>query len=207
MKKVKDYLIELSLIVVGVLIAISVDDYREKSKTDEMLQSYIDVMKNDLRENLRLLEDEIYYDSIALDRLALMVDKLGRQDYSGIDSLARYLTEHSSFTVNDTGFRMIMQSGNSHKMETDKLARLNNLFGASMTDLNFFQSADLNNMRLAMTFFMKHHMRIQELLTQGRTDLATELTNLAFSRMITMRAEREEKKKFRTKVMEIVEGY
>ena len=34
-----------------------------------------------------------------------------------------------------------------------------------------------------------------------------ELTNLAYGRIITMRGEREEKKKFRTKVMEIVEGY
>ncbi len=204
MKKVKDYLVELSLIVLGVLIAISVDDYRERSKTDAMIQSYLKVMKRDLQENLKILDEEIFYDSVAIDRLILLRDKLMSANYTGIDTLTVYFFEHSSFNVNDTGFRMIVQSGNSHSIEPNKLAQLNDLFGAQMTNLSFFQSADASAQQLAGAFMVKHHTRVEALLKQQGAGFVTELLNLTVGRLITMTGEWQEKKKFREKALAIM---
>lgn len=204
MKKVKDYLIELSLIVLGVFIAISVDDFREKSKTDTMLQSYMKVLKNDLGENLKLIDEEIYYDSIALQRIGLILEKLNAKSYDGMDSLVMFLGEHSQFTLNDTGFRLITQSGESHVIETTHLAQLTDMFGATMTDLNFYQNADYSSYDRAVNFFMKHFPYISERIRKPGSELPHELMHIATSRQITMTAEREQKKKLRKKMIEVL---
>jgi hypothetical protein len=206
MKKLKEYLIELSLIVLGVFIAISVDDYREKSKTDAMLRSYLQVLKNDLGENIKLLDEEIFYDSIALNRIGLILGKLEGKRYEGIDTLVMSLTEHSSFTLIDTGFSMITQSGNSHTMETARLAQLTDLFGAAMTDLNFYQNADADSHDRAITFFIKHHPHIGERVRLPKSEVSEALMHVAMGRLITMTAERDQKKKLRKKIVEVMEA-
>jgi hypothetical protein len=204
MKKVKDYLVELSLIVLGVFIAISVDDFRERSKAEAMLRSYMKVLKNDLAENKKLIDEEIYYDSIALQRIALILEKLKTSNYDGMDSLVMFLGEHSQFTLNDTGFKLITQSGESHSMETARLAQLTDMFGATMTDLNFYQNADYSNYDRAVNFFMKHFPFISERMRKPGSELPHELMHIATSRQTTMTAEREQKKKLRKKMIDVI---
>ena len=204
MKKVKEYFIELSLIVLGVFIAISVDDYREKSKIRSMVSSYLSVLKKDLNENLKLLNEEIYYDSIALNRLGTMRNRVNAQNYEGLDSLAFHLGEHSSFAINDTGFRMIVESGNSHTLETEKLAQLTNLFGATMTDLKFYQDADYDNVKRGIDFFQKHYPHISDRIRQANSSISTELTHAVMSRLISMELEFQQKKKVKKKILDVL---
>jgi hypothetical protein len=206
MKKIKEYLIELSLIVFGVFIAISVDDYREKSKTDAMLRSYLNVLKNDLSENMKLLDEEIFYDSIALNRFGLIRDKVWGKSYDGLDTLMLHLAEHSQFTLNDTGFRLIVQSGNSHTIESVRLAQLTDLFGATMTDLNFYQNADWDTYGRSMAFFVKHHPHVGERIRLPQSEISRELINVVMGRLATLGAEREQKKKLRRKIIDVLKA-
>ncbi|HYG01662.1 MAG TPA: DUF6090 family protein [Chryseosolibacter sp.] len=204
MKKLKDYFVELSLIVLGVLIAISVDDYRERSKTRAMVHSYLLVLKKDLIENLKLLDEEIFYDSIVLNRLGILRDKMNAQNYDGLDSLTLYLTEHSSFSINDTGFRMIVESGNSHALKTENLAQLTNLFGATMTDLKFYQDIDYDNLNRGRSFFEKYYPNVSEHFRQANSSISTELLHAVMCRLISMELEREQKKKVKQKILQVL---
>lgn len=204
MKRFKDYFVELSLIVLGVLIAISVDDYRERSKTRKMLQSYFSVMKNDLSANLQLIDEEIFYDSITLDRLTFLQEKVHKKDYSNLDTLTVQLFYNSAFTINDTGFRMIVQSGESHFIETEKLALLNNLFGATMTDLSFFEIHDRHLAESIHAFMSKYHTRVGPLLSQKDMEFSIEFLNLLQARIFTMVAELQQKKKMKMKMVEVI---
>ena len=99
---------------------------------------------------------------------------------------------------------MIIQSGGSHHIETEKLSKLNDFYGASMTDLNFYQAHDAQMLYQLTSFLGEYQGNFEEMLTKNDPHILRKLYNLAFARSLSMQYEYNEKKKVRQKALDIL---
>lgn len=61
--KVKEYLKELSLTILGVLIALLIDNYREDVRDEKIVTSYLDIVAEDLNFDIQNLSKQLKQDS------------------------------------------------------------------------------------------------------------------------------------------------
>ena len=200
MKSTKTHLIDFSVIVFGVLLALRINGCSENMMTEATLTGHLILLNEDISADRERLEKEISDDSITLNRLALIRDKIAGKNYKGIDPLMRHLTARSSFTLNDTGFRMIMQSGNSKLVDTFILSQLTALFGVALTELRSSRDADLENCRLATAFLTEHDWHLSKEIQKSKSRVRHELQQIVTGRLTTLNTHLQQKLNLRQKM-------
>lgn len=61
--KTKEYLKELSLVFLGVLIALLIDNYREDRRDEQTIRSYLPIVAEDLRFDILNLDEQLMFDT------------------------------------------------------------------------------------------------------------------------------------------------
>ena len=74
--KTKEYLKELSLVFLGVLIALLIDNYREDRRDEQTIRSYLAIVSEDLNFDIINLTDQLRTDSTHAKDLKLLRDVL-----------------------------------------------------------------------------------------------------------------------------------
>lgn len=74
--KTRDYLKELSLTILGVLIALLIDNYREDIRDDRIVRSYLDIVAEDLHFDIHSLGTQLQMDSSYAKKLKALSDIL-----------------------------------------------------------------------------------------------------------------------------------
>lgn len=142
--KLKEYLKELSLTILGVLIALLIDNYRENVRDDKIARSYLDVVAEDLNYDIANLSQQLSADSAYTRDLKVLSDvlttnaDLPRLDYSLAswtkqnetpyrklsewDSLDYYVLQlyaNNEYSTRKIGFSTIVNSGFGHRIDQE----------------------------------------------------------------------------------------
>ncbi|HPM31767.1 MAG TPA: hypothetical protein PLJ60_15645 [Chryseolinea sp.] len=72
--KLKEYLKELSLMILGVLIASLIDNYREDVRDVKIINSYLDIVAEDLNFDIIRLSDQLKEDSAYARKIKILSD-------------------------------------------------------------------------------------------------------------------------------------
>ena len=165
--KIKNYLKELSLAILGVLIALLIDNIREERKDEKLMNAYLNVVVDDLNYDISDLENQLKIDSAWARDMKLLKDILTInrdftfQQYSlsawtksnnepyrklstwdSLDYLALNLYGNTEYKTRKIGFSMIINSGLSHELENDILQKITLYYTTDSDELDFKTEID-----------------------------------------------------------------
>ncbi len=165
--KTKDYLKELSLTILGVLIALLIDNYRENVRDDKIISAYIDIIKEDLNIDIRSLTQQLKDDSTYAGRLGFLSDEFDAnpdlpkmkfalsswtkrnprpyRKLSTWDSLDYYtiqLYQNNQYSIRKIGFSTLVNSNLSHRVDPDLLKRITVYYTTDSDNLDFVTEVD-----------------------------------------------------------------
>jgi len=146
---------EILLVVIGILIAVGIGEWRSDVKKGKELQGYYQALKFDLNQDkLRLLNLDSLFINAKVDLLK-EIDKMQlsnyNQDslYSNVPAWMVYIVE---FAPNNSTFTEIISSGKFQLFENKALkSQILNLYGNLYPDLNYRQSANNEFIRAIRT--------------------------------------------------------
>ena len=120
---------EIALVVIGILIALSINNWNERKKNQEKLMNIFIEIQNDLSKDiLRLDEILIWYKKT--DSLIYLVlnDSLTMEDYKDNPNISQITYFYESFDIHANGFNNLMNNLNyiesTHQPIVDKLKNL-----------------------------------------------------------------------------------
>jgi|GEM_PF-2733395 len=132
--KVKKYLTyafgELFLIVVGILIALQINNYKERQKNVKLGEEIISELKSDLLNDLSKLDDFISRQQVTYSS-QLLISKWLDNDENFIDSLSKHLAKAYvgiDYNINYSGYETLKKFG-LKKIKDDSLSKsISNLY-------------------------------------------------------------------------------
>lgn len=215
--KTKEYLKELSLMILGVLIALLIDNYREDKRDDRIMKSYLDIVREDLNFDIvnlgiQLKEDSVYSQNLKvlsdvlttnadLPRLKFGLSSWTRQDevpyrkLSTWDSLDYYtlgLYSNTDYKTRKIGFSTIVNSNLSHRIEQDLLKKITIYYTTDSEELDFFVAIDDKCQWNAIPWLNQYQGSFKEVIASKDFNV-TLLRNEASGRYSTMLREMQVK--------------
>lgn len=165
--KIKEYLKELSLMILGVFIALAIDNYREDARDDRIVKSYLEIVKEDLNFDIDNLTDQLKHDSIYVKKLGLLSDVLATNadlpklkfglsvwtkqnsaayrklsDWDSLDYYTIQLYGNTQYTTRKIGFSTIINSNLSHQINLDLLKKITVYYTTDSDKLAFVTEID-----------------------------------------------------------------
>jgi len=121
---------EIILVVIGILIALSVNNWNEKRKNNLLKQAYIKNLKIDLNTDLETLDvlDELNneYEKVGFYFLSYLENNLREVDTLALTSAFAYTAYVPNFTMTSTTYNDLIQSNNINLFKDVELKRLLN---------------------------------------------------------------------------------
>ncbi len=162
---------EILLVVIGILIAISINDWRERIKERELLSTYLKDYRNDLLtdsimviKNLELLnKKKTYFDMVLSDSLS--EDKLLKNPM-----VFNLITTFNPIQLQSKGYNEISNYANKTEMEKDTLIQniiSNHNYFKKLIDVTMNNIA--NDISDNMQFYKTNKPWIGDLMTQKLT--------------------------------------
>lgn len=179
--KIKEYLKELSLTILGVLIALLIDNYREDIRDDKIVKSYLGIVAEDLNYDIVNLNDQLKKDSAYAINLGVLSDVLTTnpdlpklkfslaswtqqhqapyRKLSTWDSLDYYILQlysNNEYRTRKIGFSAIVNSNMGHRIEQDLLKKITIYYTTDSDNLDFSEEIDEKCMWNAIPY-LNHH--------------------------------------------------
>lgn len=187
----KDYLKELSLVILGVLIALLIDNFREDRRDDQIIKSYLDIVLEDLTFDIENLTAQLKRDSVYSVNLKVLSDVLTtnadlpnleyglswwtRHEYDKVthrklstwDSLDYYTLElyaNTDYKVRKIGFSTIVNSNLSHRISQDLLKQITIYYTTESDYLDFVAAIDSKCLWNAIPYLNQYQGRFKEVI-------------------------------------------
>lgn len=207
--KTKEYLKELSLVFLGVLIALLIDNYREDRRDEQTIRSYLAIVSEDLNFDIINLTDQLRTDSTHAKDLKLLRDVLTTNadlpklnydlsswsttqmvpyrklsEWDSLDYYVLQLYNNTEYTTRKIGFSTIVNSNLSHRIPLDLLKKVTVYYTTDSDYLDFRQDIDDKCHWNAIPYLNQHQGNFKNLiLTPGFN--STLLRNEATGRYTT----------------------
>ncbi len=143
---------EILLVVIGILIALQINNWNEDRKIEKKIKSFfteiqIDLEKDILRAN-EILDSFIYFDSI---ETRILSDKITYDDVKIRNSTTRLIYYYNDFVTNTNGYEGLMRNVDDlPELYTPIINDLNKIYIINKTTLNVcnkrFQNTVYNNL-------------------------------------------------------------
>lgn len=165
--KIKEYIKELSLVILGVLIALLIENYRESVRDQKIIQAYLSIITEDLNFDITNLTEQLTYDSSYARELGLLSSvlttnpELPNLKYSLAswrkqpltnarklnvwDSLDYYtlnLYNNTQYKTRKIGFSTIVNSNLSHEINQDLLKKITIYYSTDSDELDYRTEVD-----------------------------------------------------------------
>ena len=165
--KIKDYVKELSLVILGVLIALLIDNYREDVRDEKVIKSYLDIVAEDLNFDILNIRNQLKIDSAYSKKLKTLSEALRsnselkdlkyglsvwrehnpapHRKLNTWDSLDYYTLElynNTAYKTRKIGFSTIVNSNLSHRIEQDLLKKITIYYTTDSEQLDFVVAID-----------------------------------------------------------------
>jgi hypothetical protein len=227
--KAKEYLKELSLMILGVLIALLIDNYREDVRDEKIIQSYLDIVVEDLNLDIANLGEQVKRDSVYASRLKLLSDVLStnrdlprlkyslaawttpdrtpHRDLKAWDSLDYYtlnLYSNNEYSTRKIGFSTIVNSSLSHRIGGELLKDITVYYTTDSDNLDFLVDIDDKCHWLGIAFLNQYQGSFKEAILSGSFN-ATHLRNEASGRYNTTRTEMRAKQSMIAKAKQLLQ--
>ncbi|MFD1061839.1 DUF6090 family protein [Winogradskyella litorisediminis] len=132
---------EIILVVIGILIAVSINDYQKEKSDREELNRILSLVKKDMLNDIKLLK-EVLYDFKYNEKLMskMLDDSINNSEYLYKCYACRYiLSEYSTMSINTKG-RNLLKTYNRVPIDKRPLVDSINLFYD-----NYIDHIDMNN--------------------------------------------------------------
>ena len=129
MKKAKKYLIEFTLVIVGILIAFSIENWAQQRNDRAALQSYLRQIQLDLNNDATALQEIVVLDSLNILKLKILYQRVNEGKFGGIDSLASLLVSYRAYSTSTIGYSMLVNSPQSSLLSTELYAHITEFYG------------------------------------------------------------------------------
>lgn len=228
MKKI-EYLKELSLVILGVLIALLIENYREDLRDQRIVNSYLDIVVEDLNFDILNLKNQIKVDSTYAGKLKILSDVLTtnadlpnlnyslaswtKQDatpyrklsnWDSLDYYTLYLYSNTEYKTRKIGFSTIVNSNLSHRIEQDLLKDITIYYTTESENLDFWSDVDDKCHWNAIPWLNKHQGDFRSVVLTSDFE-TTLLRNEASGRFNTMLREMHVKKLLAEKARQLLE--
>lgn len=217
--KIKQYLIELSLAILGVLIALLIDNVREDWRDRKLVKSYLEVVAEDLKFDISNIENQLKIDSgwvkgmqvlrdvfatnADLPKLTYGLDSWTKgknvpyrklSTWDSLDYYTMFLYGNTEYKTRKIGFSMIVNSGLSHQLQKDLLQRINIYYTTDSDELDLLVNIDHTCMWNGIPYFNKYQGRFKDVILRNDFD-ATLIRNEAIGRFGTVQREMDGKRR------------
>lgn len=226
--KTKDYFKELSLTILGVLIALLIDNYREDVRDDRIIKSYLDIVAEDLNFDIINLTTQMKQDSAYAKKLKVLSDVLTTnadlppmhyslaswttQDVapyrklSAWDSLDYYtlqLYENNEYKIRKIGFSTIVNSNLNHRIDQMLLKKITIYYTTDSDRMDFVIGIDDTCQWNAIPFLNKYQGAFRDHILTRDFDI-TLLRNEASGRYGTTLREIYAKQRMKEQAVELL---
>jgi hypothetical protein len=226
--KIKEYLKELSLVILGVLIALLIDNYREDVRDEKIIRSYLDIVAEDLNFDIENLTKQLRRDSLYVRDLQVLSNVLAtNQDlpymkyslaswrdqqlvpyrnlstWDSLDYYTRTLYSNTEYTTRKIGFSTIVNSGLSHRLSQDLLKKITIYYTTDSDYLDFITAVDDKCHWLGIEYLNKYQGSFKNIILD-RNFNSTQLRNEASGRYSVTLNEIEAKKLIIRKAKELL---
>lgn len=232
--KTKEYLKELSLVFLGVLIALLIDNYREDRRDEQTIRSYLSIVAEDLRFDILNLDEQLMFDTTHSNRLKILRDVLTTNtdlpnliydlsswtsdgpasyrklsEWDSLDFYIRELYNNTEYSTRKIGFSTIINSNLSHRIPQGLLKEITIYYTTDSDYLEFRQDIDDKCHWNAIPYLNQHQGNFKNvILTPGfnSTLLRNEVTGRYSTTLVEMSAKLETIKKAKI-LLEAINSY
>lgn len=107
---------EIVLVVVGILIALAINNWNEKSKENKKEATYLKNIQRDLKNQLQSIEDQIEYEKSYIDASFYIMSSFKESSFKKIDTTffkqLTILQSRKTFVITDPTYTDLLSSGN-----------------------------------------------------------------------------------------------
>ena len=141
-KKLRSYLRyalgEVLLVVIGILIAVSINNWNEERKQQQVLHNIFRVIQTDLqRDTTQLNNLTSYYEDNEKYFLDIMQDSLSREEHAACDNCPYLLLGFSRVTVSTRGYELLKRyQGATGPGQDTLLVKIDLIYSSSITALS-----------------------------------------------------------------------
>ncbi|NRA91389.1 MAG: hypothetical protein HRU26_01675 [Psychroserpens sp.] len=122
---------EIFLVVIGILIALGINNINDKRKTKDSVLKNLERIENEIRGNQAQIEKVYGYHIMVKDT----INKIEiPREYSEIEQKLGFWRGHQIFRLQDAAFQTTIQSGITQDINAELLEKLNKLY----TDQTFY---------------------------------------------------------------------
>jgi hypothetical protein len=207
--KFKDYLLELSLVILGVLIALLIESQREHIRDKSTVRSYLGIIEEDLHFDVVNLTNQLKTDSAYAKNLKRLSDVLTTNDdlpqlryglsswteqdtvpyvkLSTWDSLDYYTLEmysNTEYATRKIGFSTLVNSNLGHLLDGELLKKITIYYTTDSEYLDFMVGIDDKCQWNAIPFLNQYQGRFHQVILSNEFN-ATLLKNEASGRYST----------------------
>lgn len=121
-KYIKYAIGEIVLVVIGILIAVSINDWSETNKQKQELQNIYTIISEDLKQDIKHV-DEIIEQYKIRDSIfqRILNNKITKEDYKNCLFCTRVITGYPDLTINKNGYNLLAKYTNNSKYYKDSL--------------------------------------------------------------------------------------
>ena len=113
---------EIVLVVIGILIAVSINDWSESRKQKQELENIYSIIKTDLSNDMDHIDSVISGYQKRESILNNILDgKLTREDYYNCDFCSRVIIGYEDLTINKNGYNLLAKYNNNSNSYVDPL--------------------------------------------------------------------------------------
>jgi len=115
---------EIVLVVIGILIALQINNWNQKNSNKRLEMQYYSSMKSQLNEDLSTLEGEIDYNQDLFNKFSYAKNLLMQKDKSKLDTLAKIvlsMVKYADFRQKSNVFQTLVNSGEIKYINNKKI--------------------------------------------------------------------------------------
>jgi hypothetical protein len=169
---------EIILVVIGILIALQINNLNNQRLANKQMNSFLQGIKDDLKSDELEFENRIQiFERVAEEKGNFL--KLSNFDGLDIDSLySTTMPRYSNYEINATTFDKIKSSGITQiSYNTELSKRIYTYYNARAIDLKGFMDADISSSKLAGNYFKYGNNLFEYNFTDTFIERADEIVN------------------------------
>lgn len=121
-KYIKYAIGEIFLVVIGILIAVSINDWSESRKQKQELENIYSIIAKDLNNDMNHIDSLISgYQKREPIFKKVLEDKMTKEDYKNCLVCTRIITGYQDLTINKNGYNLLAKYNNNSKSKIDPL--------------------------------------------------------------------------------------
>lgn len=115
---------EIILVVIGILIALQINNWNQNRYTKQEEMNYYKNLKRELNEDSSIIMNNVNFNRYYYDQYLFAIDQIERNDRSQLDSLAKVainLLEYSDFHQETNAYEALVNSGEIKILKNQKI--------------------------------------------------------------------------------------